>query len=222
MRPFILAFSALFPWPLRRRILQGLLRYSLHPSCHISRLSFVLPRKLVMGSHSRIGALTVCKGLTLLEIGDYASIGRLNLITGFPEGRSKHFSLQFDRHPQLIVGMHAAITNQHIIDCTDTVRIGAYATFAGFRSQILTHAIDLTANMQKCAPVTIGDYAFVGTDTVILAGSALPSRSILAAKSLLNKQYEVEDYVYGGVPARPIGPREENAIYFSRTEGFVW
>jgi acetyltransferase-like isoleucine patch superfamily enzyme len=175
-----------------------------------------------MGQYSTIGAFTVCKGIALLEIGEYGHVGRLNLITGFPLGKSRHFSLQSDRKPQLVIGRHAAITNQHVIDCTDAVTIGAFSTFAGFRSQILTHSIDLAENMQKCAPVTIGDYAFVGTDTVILGGSTLPSRSILAAKSLLNKRYEVEGYLYGGTPARPIAPCAADAKYFTRAEGFVW
>lgn len=218
----IFVLSALFPWPMRRQILQILLHYKLHPTCVIARFSLILPRSLTMGPHSSIGALTVCKGLTSLEIEEYGSIGRLNLITGFPLGHSKHFALQSNRLPQLIVGRHAAITNQHIIDCTDTVKIGAYSTFAGFRSQILTHAIDCVENLQKSAPVTIGEYCFVGTDSVILAGSVLPSRSILAAKSLLNKQYEIENYIYGGTPARPIQPCPTDGKYFTRTDGYVW
>ena len=34
------------------------------------------------------------------------------------------------------------------------------------------------------APITIGDYCFVGTNCVLLGGSVLPSYSVLAAKSL--------------------------------------
>ena len=222
MRPLIFVLSAFLPWPLRRRLLNFALRYELHPTCFISRLSFVLPGKLVMNPHSRIGALTVCKGLELIDVGENASIGRLNLITGFPRCQSRHFAQQPDRKPHLIVGREAAITNQHIIDCTDAVTIGAFTTFAGSRSQVLTHSIDLTRNIQWCAPVTIGEYAFVGTHSTILPGSVLPPRSILAAMSLLNKPYDIEGYLYAGVPARPIKPCTKDVAYFTRSEGYVW
>lgn len=87
----------------------------------------------------------------------------------------------------MIVGEHSAITNRHLIDCTDRVTLGRFTTFAGFRSQILAHSIDLAECRQSARPVTIGDYCFVGTDCVLLGGSALPDCSVLAAKSLLNK-----------------------------------
>ncbi len=174
-----------------------------------------------MGPYSKIGALTICKGLDLLEIGERGSIGRLNHITAFPLGRSRHFAEQTNRKPQLVIGRHAAVTNRHIIDCTDAVTIGPFTTVGGFRSQILTHAIDFTSNRQQCAPVTIGSYSFIGTEATILAGTTFPSESVLAAKSLLSKSYEAEGYLYGGVPARPIGPSSRGG-YFTRSEGFVW
>lgn len=222
LRSSIFICSAILPWPLRRRLLRAALRYEIHPTASISRFSLVLPQKLVMAAHSRIGACTVCKGLDLVEIGEHGSIGRLNLITGFPRGQSRHFAQQPDRKPRLVMARHASVTNQHIIDCTDTVTIGAFTTFAGFRSQILTHSIDLTKNMQSSAPVSIGEYCFVGTHSTILPGSILPPRSILAAMSLLNATYEAEGYLYAGVPARPIKPCPQDAAYFTRSEGYVW
>ncbi len=113
-----------------------------------------------MDAHSHIGHLTVCKGLDLLRLGPYASIGRANWITGLPAGSPKHFVDQDDRRPRLLIGEHAAITNRHLIDCTDTVSIGDFSTFAGFRSQILTHSIDIEACCQTSAPVSIGRYCF--------------------------------------------------------------
>ncbi len=220
MRALVIVLCALLPWAFRRRVLEVILGYKLHPTCSLSRLSIAFPRNLIMGPNSKVGAFTVCKGLELLEIGEHGSIGRLNHISAVPLSGSRHFAGQTDRKPQLIIGRHAAITNRHIIDCTDSVSIGAFTIFAGARSQILTHAIDLTRNVQRCSPVTIGSYSFIGTEATILAGSNLPGASILGAKSLLNKSYDAEGYLYAGVPARPI--KQCSGAYFTRSKGYVW
>ncbi len=214
--------AAPFPWCLRRLILQAICRFEIHKSAFVSRFALLAMARLEMGPKSYIGPLTVCKGLALLRLGDHAHIGPLNWITSFPPGTtSRHFELDPDRKSRLIVEEHAAITSRHLIDCTDEVEIGAFSTFAGFRSQILTHSIDLNESRQRCKPVRIGHHCFVGTGCVLLGGCSLPDCSVLSAHSLLTEHYETPGYLYGGVPAKPIKPIEPEAKYFSRTAGFV-
>jgi len=210
----------LLPWPLRRRLLSLVFGYRLHPTSRIG-WAWIFPKQLSMDAHSQIGHLTLCKGLDLLQLGPYASIGRGNWITGFPAGSSKHFVHQDNRRPRLLIGEHASITHRHLIDCTDTVSIGDFSTFAGFRSQILTHSIDIETCCQTSAPVSIGKYCFLGTDCVVLGGSLLPDNSVLGAKSLLNKQYHEEYWLYAGVPAKPVKRLANDLAYFSRPVGFV-
>jgi acetyltransferase-like isoleucine patch superfamily enzyme len=155
-------------------------------------------------------------------VGAHAIIGQLNWITGFPSGNSRHFAHQSERQPELILGRHAGISSRHLIDCTARVRIGAFATIAGFRSQLITHSIDLAAGRQSSKPIDIGEYCFLGTDSVILGGAVLPHHSVLGAKSLLNKRWEVPFFLYGGVPAQPLKELSPELQYFRRTEGFVW
>lgn len=50
-------------------------------------------------------------------------------------------------------------------------------------------------------PVKIGNGSWVAGNCSVLAGSALPARSILAAGAVLSKKYEEEGSIYGGVPA---------------------
>lgn len=222
MKKLVTILTALLPWPVRRWLLIQLWGYDLHPTSRIG-LSLVLVDKLVLHAGARIGNGNVIKGLALVEIGEQGFIGNGNWITGFPRGAdSCHFAHQPDRCPELRVGAHAAITNRHLIDCTHRVEIGAFTTFAGFRSQILTHSIDLRLARQHSEPITIGAYCFVGTDCVLLGGAALPERSVLGAKSLLNKAYTEPGQLYAGVPARPVGSLPADAAYFSRTEGFVF
>lgn len=221
LKNLILLLSFALPWGARRRLLEKLFGHSIHPTSRIG-FAWIAPRRLVMEENSRIGHFTLCKNIDLLQLGAGAIIGQLNWITGFPTGDSRHFAHQPDRRPELVLGPHAAVTSRHLIDCTASVRIGAFATVAGFRSQLLTHSIDLEAGRQSSEPIEVGDYCFVGTDSVLLGGSALPHHSVLGAKSLLNKKRETPYHLYAGVPAEPIKELPQNLQYFCRTEGFVW
>jgi acetyltransferase-like isoleucine patch superfamily enzyme len=218
MKKLLYLISFLLPWPLRRRFLIAAFGYAIDPTSRIG-LAWVMPERLIMEPHSTIGTLTVCKGLKFLHLKQNSLIGRANWITGSPLG--DHYAHQHDRRPELILGEHSAITNRHLIDCTNSVTIGAFTTFAGFRSQILTHSIDLENCRQSSAPVTIGDYSFIGTDCVLLGGSSLPDHSVLGAKSLLNKEYSEPFWLYAGNPARPVNRISADMGYFKRQVGFV-
>lgn len=220
MRTLLRAMLVLLPWSLKRALLQRLYGYQLHRASRIG-LAWVFPRQLVLGERARIGHLTVCKGLERLELGERASIGRLNWITGYPLGGSAHFAHLTARNPQLLLGEHAAITNRHIIDCTESITIGAYATVAGYRSQLLTHSIDLAECRQDAKPIRIGRYAFVGTACTVLGGTSVPDYSVVAANSLLHGVYEEPYRLYAGVPARAVAELDPQMKYFTRTEGFV-
>lgn len=213
--------SFLLPWEWRRSFLEKQFGYSIHPTSRIG-LAWIFPKRLIMEEGSRIGHLTVCKNIDLLHLGAHAIIGQWNWITGFPTGPSRHFSHQPDRRPELIVETHAGISSRHLIDCTARVRIGAFATIGGFRSQLLTHSIDLTAGRQTAEPIDIGEYSFTGTNSVLLGGSTLPHHSVLGAQALLNKKWDEPYRLYAGVPAKPVKELARDLEYFRRAEGFVW
>jgi len=221
LKNIVMLLSTVLPWDVRRRFLERQFGFSIHPTSRIG-LAWICPQRLVMEEHARIGSLTLCKNIDLLHLGAHAIIGPLNWITGFPSGPSRHFGHQTDRHPELIVQKHAGISSRHFIDCTARVTIGAFTTVAGYRSQIITHSIDLAANRQSSEPIEIGEYCFVGTNSVLLGGSSLPHHSVLGAKSLLNKKWEKPYHLYGGVPAEPLKELSPDLEYFRRTQGFVW
>ena len=211
----------LLPWSLRRIVLKSVFGFQIHPTARIG-WAWVFPKHLVMEEHTSIGHLTVAVNLDAIEMKHHATIGRGNWITGFPTGTgSDHFSYQTDRKAELSMAEHSAVTSRHIIDCTHRVSLGKFSTFAGFRSQILTHSIDLERSRQASAPVTIGEYCFVGTDCVLLAGSKLPNYCVLGAKSLLIRSFTDEHTLYTGIPARAIRRLPPEMRYFWRETGFV-
>ena len=208
------------PWPVKRLILMSFCGFEVHPTSRIG-IAYVAPKKLIMEENTCIGHFTVRVNLDLVHLKRNARVSRGNWITGFPSGSTKHFVHQKSRKPGLIAEEHSAITNRHIIDCTDTVTVGAFSTLAGFCSQILTHSIDIEKSIQSSEPVSIGKHCFVGTDTVILGGSSLPDYSVLGAKSLLNKKFEEEYCLYAGVPAKAVKKLSKSCAYFTRSTGYV-
>ena len=221
LKNLLMLLSIVLPWSVRRSLLEKQFGYSIHPTSRIG-LSWIAPRRLIMEEHSRIGHFNMCKNADLLHLGAHAVIAQLNWITGFPLGHARHFAHQTDRRPELIIERHAGISSRHFIDCTAQVRIGAYATLAGYRSQLITHSIDLEKGRQSSEPITIGEYCFVGTEAVVLGGSSLPHHSVLGAKSLLNKSWEAPFHLYAGVPAKPLKELPQEWAYFQRKEGLVW
>lgn len=222
MKMIFLLLSVLLPTKIKVFMYVRLLGWDIHPSAKIG-LSLILCNKLAMGAGSRIGNFTVVKGVSLVRMDTLSSLGSLNWVTGFPLMPSKHFRADENRQTTLHIKEHGAITNRHLIDCTDSVIIGRFTTFAGYRSQILTHSINLKESRQRCSPVIVGDYCFIGTSCVLLPGTKIPNKSILAAGAVLSNEFQDEGCLYGGVPAKKIKHLELNSYkYMNRTDGYVW
>jgi acetyltransferase-like isoleucine patch superfamily enzyme len=213
------AVVTILPWRLKRFMLVKGFRYDLHSTSRIG-WSWIFPKHLAMGAGARIGHFNVAKGLELISLGNFATIGNFNLISAHALG-GVHFKHACERNPALVLGEHAAITSQHYLDCASTILIGSFSTIAGMRSQFLTHGIDLDAPRQDTHGIEIGSYCMVATSAVVLAGSRLPDNSVLSAASLLNKRFDEPYYLYGGVPASPLRKLAEDSGYFHRARGFV-
>lgn len=210
------------PWSLKRCLLSSIFGYKLDPTASIG-LAWIFPRKLVMCPYSSIASFTVAVNLDLVHLDSNSRIGRSNWITGFPTGtKSPHFSHQIHRRAELHLGKHSAISKCHHIDCTNCVTIGDFSTIAGYRSQILTHSVDILSNRQDSSSISIGSYVFVGTNCILLGGSCLPSYSVLGALSLLNKSYSEEYSLFAGNPAKKVKSLDADCMYFNRATGFVY
>jgi acetyltransferase-like isoleucine patch superfamily enzyme len=220
----IFCFFAIFlPQRLKRFFYSRFMGWSIDSTAVIG-LSFICVKKLKLSAGGKIGHFNVLKGLELVEIGSNSTIASFNWITGFPLGsNSRHFSTDSDRCPSLVVGKSSAITSRHLIDCTNKFEIGDFSTFAGFRSQVLTHAINIYLNVQESRPVKIGDYCFIGTGCIFLPGSVVPDFSVVGAGSVVNKVFTDEFVLYAGVPARKVKVLDVDSIrYMYRKEGYVW
>lgn len=219
----ILSLLIIFlPWSIKRFILIKIWNFEIHPSSRIG-LSYIYPSKLRMHQNSKIGSFNVAINLDEVVLKKNSSISRFNWITGFStKKKTKHFSHQKGRSSKLLLGQDSAITKYHHLDCTSVISVGKFSIIAGYQSQFLTHSINLHSNRQHSEPIIIGDYCFVGTNCVILGGSQLPNNSVLGAKSLLNKSFQNEYTLYGGVPAADVSKLPKESKFFTRKEGFVY
>jgi acetyltransferase-like isoleucine patch superfamily enzyme len=208
--------AALLPWTLRRRLLQAAFGWKLHPKSRIG-LSLVLADHVVLEENASIGHFNRIMPVGLVHLHAHASLGHFNNVGGAQ--RTAMFAAETERRSALIMEEHAAVTRHHIIDCTNTVTIGRFSTFAGYRSQILTHSPDFARSTQTTRPVRIGAYCFVGTGCIVLYGAELPDCSILSAGSVLTRPGEETHRIYSGNPAMPVKELPADLHYFHRTVG---
>jgi acetyltransferase-like isoleucine patch superfamily enzyme len=154
-------------------------------------------------------------------MGPHSKIGNRNWITGSSSLLKRGYTSTPDRKCEFIVGEHTRITAEHYFDCNGGIYVGRFTTVAGIQSQVFSHGIDINDSVQRTSPVHIGDYCFVGTRSILLKGSALPSFSVLGAGSTLNKHYAESYRLYAGNPAREMKKLRPESRYFARLEGNV-
>jgi len=220
LRIFFRLLITVLPWALKRRVLVRLYGYDIHPLSYIG-LSWVYPGRLILGADARISHFSFFRDIEEVRLLCGSQVGSLVFVTGFPKDIGKHYCNEKDRVTLLKIGRESHITSRHLIDCTNKVEIGDFTTIAGYRTQILTHAIDLNVPMQKSAPVKIGNFCFISTATVILPGVEIPDFCVVAAGSVVTKSVPNSYGIYAGVPARLVKSLEKDCGYFIRKAGRV-
>jgi len=136
--------------------------------------------------------------------------------------KAAHFNLQIhnlsDCKNRILLERDSAITKNHLIDCTDTMTIGALTSIAGYGMHTLSHSTSPQNNAQHCAPVKIGSRSFVGTRSILLPGTVLPDSSVPGAGSALTKAFSEPFALYGGVAAGFIKKLNPSLAFLTRTE----
>ena len=154
---------------------------------------FTQVANLNIGDHVRIGHLNIIRGGDEVSIGRYAEIIRMNEINSIPEP-----DVVNETDPRFFLGAGSVVTTGHKIDFTDRVEIGTRTIIGGRNSSIWTH------NRQKTLPITIGSFAYVGSEIRMAPGSKIPSRSIVGMGAVVTSALDGENTLIGGVPAKAI------------------
>lgn len=204
------------PQRLKHLVGRYVLKWDLHPSAHIGR-SVLRVKHVSMAAGASIGPRNRVRGLDELRLGEGASIAEGNSITAFPS-HADVFPHSPRRRPVLILGAWAMITHGHEIDCSDRVELEAHARLAGFRSQILTHSLDLVRDRFVTTPVVLGERCAVMSGCILLNGSRVPPRSIVSAGSVVTTRLTKDLTFYRGNPAEAVRELPATLAYF-RHEG---
>jgi acetyltransferase-like isoleucine patch superfamily enzyme len=216
----LLITVALAPMPqrLKRSAMRALLGARIDRSARIG-MSIVDSDALEMGPGSRIGHLTVIRGLRRTRIGAGAVVGNLNWISASPVFRPH--AAEGSQHGSFTLGRESALTSRHYIDCSGGVSVGEYSTIAGVRSTILSHQIDLAEGVQTSTATRVGDYCFVSSNVCLTPGSSIPDRSTVAMGAVVVGELSPAGALFGGVPARVIRSNVDSGKYFRRSRGLV-
>jgi acetyltransferase-like isoleucine patch superfamily enzyme len=150
-------------------------------------------KKLVIGDHVRIGHLNIIRGGDEVLIGRYAEIIRMNEINSIPDP-----DVVNPTEPRFLLGEGSIITTGHKIDFTDRVEIGRRSILGGRNSSLWTH------NRQRTRPITIGSFAYVGSEIRIAPGGAVPSKCIVGIGSVVTGELTDEESLIAGVPAKAV------------------
>jgi acetyltransferase-like isoleucine patch superfamily enzyme len=214
MRAALALMIAMAPSRLRRRLGRWFLGWDIHPTAHVGR-SLILARKVTLGPGASIGSFNVIRGLAELRMDVGASIASRNWIVCPPH--AYQFTRFPNRYPALIMGKHAIITIGHEIDCSDQVELADQARLIGFRSQILTHSLDLVRDRWSVSPVRIGEQAVVMSGCIMQNGSGVPRRGIVSAGSVVNSRLPAEQTLYRGNPAEAVRPLPDTYRFWHRS-----
>jgi acetyltransferase-like isoleucine patch superfamily enzyme len=203
----------------RATLYRMLCRYSIAHDATIG-LSLISASRVDIASRCRVGHFSFVRNVEHLSLASECRIGTFNWIFGMLPS-SRHFAEETDRVSALVMHQGSSITSRHIVDCTNTVTIGAFSTVAGFYSQILTHGIDIGNNRQVSSPVTVGKHAMIGTRAVILKGAHVPDRAVVGAGSVFRGTPDSTGGLWSGVPARRVLDLDQSSPYFTRRDGHV-
>jgi acetyltransferase-like isoleucine patch superfamily enzyme len=166
----------------------------------IGHLNIVLGvRTVFMGDHVRIGHLNIIRGGDEVRLGRYAEIIRVNEINSIPDPEVVN-----PVEPKFVLGPGSIITANHKIDFTDRVEIGRRSIIGGRNSSLWTH------NRQRTLPISVGDFAYVGSEIRMAPGSSIPSRCIVGIGAVITGKIDAEGFLIGGVPAKPIKELSED------------
>jgi acetyltransferase-like isoleucine patch superfamily enzyme len=198
------AYRTFFGYEIGKRVRMGLSlidvrKCEIEDDVSIGHLNvFTDVDKLCVGDHARIGHLNIFRGGDEIKLGRYSEVIRLNEINSIPDP-----DVVNPTEPRFILGDGSIITTGHKIDFTDRVNIGRRSILGGRNSSLWTH------NRQRTQPIEIGDFAYIGSEIRVAPGGAIPARSIVGIGAVITSKLKEEEFLFAGVPAKPIKPLSE-------------
>jgi acetyltransferase-like isoleucine patch superfamily enzyme len=167
------------------------------------------------GPGAKVVIGNVFRGLAEVSLAPGVSIGQLNWFTAAPL-----FVGTTAEAAKLVLADNALITSRHYVDCSGGVFLDAYSMVGGVRSILLTHQANHVTGRQECAAIRIGEYSLLNGANRMVAGSALPARSMTGIGAVVLPGLSAPARLYAGVPARDVKSVEGSEM-FRRTNVII-
>jgi acetyltransferase-like isoleucine patch superfamily enzyme len=122
---------------------------------------------------------------------------------------------------KLVIGEGTTVGHNCILDCRGGITVGSNVNFSS-EAAIWTaqHDPQSPTFAIKVAAVVIEDRAWLSFRSTVLPGITVHEGAVLAAHAVATK--DIPPFVLaGGVPAKVIGPRNENLAYNLADSGYV-
>lgn len=166
----------------------------------IGHLNLIAVRRLVLREGAYIGRTNVVHGPLDVLLRPRAALGNDNKVTRARTGVSWGPA-------QLWLGVLAKITADHRVDCTQTVRLGAFSTVAGVGSQVWTHgyvhAVEGAGRYRIDGRVVIEDNVYVGSACIISMGVRI-GRGVIVGGGTAVARSLIEPGLYVSAPVRAL------------------
>jgi acetyltransferase-like isoleucine patch superfamily enzyme len=201
----------LLPASRRKNWLLTKFGHTVASTAHIGPTITVGVAKFTIGEHVRIGLLNVFRGMSTVWLEDYVIIDSFNWISANP------LYQQLDPEAgTLFMGIKSRVGSRCYIDCSGTIVIRAFGAVGGVRCVLQSHQPDLEHNRQSAGRITVGDHAWVASCAVMLKGSSLPEKSLLAANATMtpSSAEDGKSGLYVGSPAK--WKSETTGAFFDR------
>ena len=128
------------------------------------------------------------------------------------KGSSIHLHCFINRF-NIEIGKNTAINRKCYLDSRGGIKIGDNITISPEVHLITAeHNINDASFSYQIAPISLGDYVFVGTRAIILPGVSLGNGCVVAAGAVVTKSFPPYSIV-AGVPARIISKRSIELNY---------
>src|ERR1700693_1707982 len=192
-------YRLFFGYSIGRRVLVGLnivgaRARQIDDDSKIGHLNVIIGVKnLKLGDHVKIGHLNIIRGGEQVNLGRYSELIRMNEINSIPEPDAVN-----PVDPRFVLGNGSIITTGHKIDFTDRVEIGRRTIIGGRNSSLWTH------NRQRTLPISVGEFAYVGSEIRVAPGGSIPPRCIVGIGAVITGRLDAEGWLIAGVPAKPI------------------
>lgn len=123
-------------------------------------------------------------------------------------GSTLHTGVRVFDPRKVVIGEGTIVGYRTFIDGREPVTIGSHTDIASevmiYSQEHDIHSEDFHATG---APVTIGDFVFIGPRAIILPGITVGEGAVIAAGAVVTKDV-APNVIVGGVPAKEIGVRE--------------